>query len=63
MLSIEEIARRLGELRLNVVAEKTGLHVNTLHKIKVGKSINPSYRVWKILNDYMQERCNDPSAD
>ena len=53
MLTIDEIKKQLADRRLTVVAERTGLHYNTLKLIRDGKG-NPTYSTLKIISDYLQ---------
>ena len=53
MLTLEEIRKRLEDRRLNMVAEATGLHYNTVRNIAVGENTNPTYEVFKALSDYL----------
>jgi transcriptional regulator with XRE-family HTH domain len=54
MLTLEEIRQRLFDRRLNVVAEATGLHYNTVRNIAIGHNTNPTYGVLKALSDYLE---------
>jgi transcriptional regulator with XRE-family HTH domain len=54
MLSIEEIRARLDDRILAVVAEKTGMHRNTVANIKSGKISNPTHYVLRKLSDYFE---------
>jgi len=51
MLTLEEIRELLQDRRLMVVAQRTGLHYNTLLKIRDNTS-SPSYEAVKALSDY-----------
>lgn len=53
MLTLEDIRKRLEDRRLNMVAEATGLHYNTVRNIAVGDNTNPTYEVLKALSDYL----------
>jgi len=53
MLTLEEIKKRLEDRRLNMVAEATGLHYNTVRNIAAGENTNPTYEVIKALSDYL----------
>lgn len=54
MLSIEQIVELLQDRSIPVVAERTGIHYNTVLNIKNGTNKNPSYEVIKKLSDYFQ---------
>jgi transcriptional regulator with XRE-family HTH domain len=54
MLSIEEVVMLLQDRAIPVVAERTGIHYNTVLNIKNGTNKNPSYEVIKKLSDYFQ---------
>lgn len=54
MMALDEIRRSLDDRILNVVAEKTGLHRNTIAAIKSGKIENPTYYALKKLSDYLE---------
>lgn len=54
MLTLQEIRQRLADRRLNMVAEATGLHYNTVRNIATGENPNPTYAVLKALSDYLE---------
>jgi hypothetical protein len=54
MLTLQEIQQRLADRRLNVVAEATGLHYNTVRNIATCENPNPTYAVLKALSDYLE---------
>jgi hypothetical protein len=54
MLTLEQIRERLADRRLMVVAEKTGLHYNTVLAVRKGKK-SVEYQVVKALSDYFSE--------
>jgi hypothetical protein len=53
MLTLDEVRRRLKDRRLPVVAEATGIHTNTLREVRDNPLANPTYKVFKLLNDYL----------
>ena len=53
MLTLEQIRSQLQDRRLTVVAERTGLHPNTLRDIRNNAQCNPSHRVLAALSDYL----------
>lgn len=55
MLTIEQIRKRLADRNLAAVAEKIGIHHQSLYRIM--KGAEPSYRVAKALSDYLEESC------
>ena len=52
MLTIDQIRQALADRRLDVVSEATGVHRNTLGRIRSGEAKNPSYSTVKSLSDY-----------
>ena len=52
MLTLEQIRSQLQDRRLTVIAERTGLHPNTLRDIRNNADCNPSHRVLAALSDY-----------
>lgn len=53
MLSIEQIQEKLKDRNLIKVAEKIGIHFNTLYAIAKGKA-NPKYSTLVKINDYLE---------
>jgi hypothetical protein len=53
MLTLEDIRMRLKDRRLPVVAQATGIHANTLREVRDNPLANPTYKVFKLLNDYL----------
>lgn len=53
MLEPDTIRKLLADRRLSVVAEATGLHVNTIANARDGKSA-PTYYVLRKLSDYLE---------
>jgi transcriptional regulator with XRE-family HTH domain len=54
MLTIERLRELMQDRAVPVVAERTGIHYNTVLNIKNGTNKNPSYEVIKKLSDYFQ---------
>ena len=54
MLTLNETRRLLMDRRLQVVAQATGIHYNTLKKIRDDDQANPTYAVIKLLSDYLE---------
>lgn len=55
MLTLKEIRERLVDRRLDIVARVTGIHYNTLKKIRDTPGCNPTYRVLAAINKYMEK--------
>jgi hypothetical protein len=53
MLTLEQIRAQLQDRRLTVIAERTGLHPNTLRDIRNNADCNPSHRVLAALSEYI----------
>jgi hypothetical protein len=53
MLEFEWIRKALLDRRPGVVAERTGLHVNTIMRIRDGKEENPKVQTLNILAAYL----------
>ena len=54
MLTLELIREQLQDRRLTVIAERTGLHPNTLRDIRNNEGCNPSHRVLLALSTYIE---------
>jgi len=54
MMTLEQIAEKLQDRRLDIVAQATGIHPNTLRAIRQGRQTNPTYSVLKALSDYLE---------
>jgi len=53
MKEIEWIRVALLDRRPNIVAKRTGLHVNTIMRIRDGKETNPKIRTLSVLAAYL----------
>lgn len=53
MMTLEQIRAALADRRISMVAQATGLHVNTVIEVKNSLQANPTYRVLKALSDYL----------
>jgi len=53
MNELSEIKSALKDRRLCIIAEKTGLHVNTIASIRDGKNTNPTLETLQKLADYL----------
>ena len=56
MLTLEQIREALRDRRPNMVAEATGLHLNTVRDVRDNPKANPTYKVMKALSDYLTRR-------
>lgn len=56
MLTFEQIVVRLQDRRLDAVALATGLHQNTIARIRDGKNVDPKLSTLKLLSDYFETR-------
>lgn len=54
MMTLDQIREALDDRILYVVAERTGIHRNTVAAIKSGKIENPTYHVLKKISDYLE---------
>lgn len=54
MMTLERIRAALQDRRMDRVAEATGLHYNTIREVRDNPSANPTWRVFKALNDYLE---------
>lgn len=54
MLTLEQIKQQLQDRRLQMVADATGVHYNTLKTIRDEPSPNPTYRVIEQLSAYLE---------
>lgn len=53
-MTLETLARRLAAKRLKKVAKATGLHYNTLRKIRDDAEANPTLNVMRVLSDHLR---------
>ena len=54
MLTLEEIRAMLDDRNVEKVAERTGIHRNTIAAIRSGSNQNPTYVTLKALSDYLR---------
>jgi len=54
MMTLDEIRTALKDRRLSVVAEKTGLHYNTLYSLMRGENPDPRLSTMQTLSDYLE---------
>lgn len=52
MRTVDEIKRLLSDRRLTQIAQATGLHRNTLARIRSGQQPNPTYYILAKLDAY-----------
>ena len=55
MLELDWIRRELVDRRPSMVAEETGLHVNTVKDIRDGKNTNPKLATLNKLSAYLKK--------
>jgi len=53
-MTLEQLARKLADKKLKIVAKRTGLHYNTLRGIKNDPDANPTLNVMKALSAYLR---------
>ena len=56
MKTLEQIAEALQDRRADKVAKATGLHYNTIRDIRDNPHANPTWKVLKALNDYLEDK-------
>lgn len=56
MLTLEQIREALRDRRPGLVADATGLHLNTVREVRDNPEANPTYKVLKALSDYLTRR-------
>lgn len=54
MMTLDQIRDALKDRRPAMVAQSTGLHVNTVMRIRDGMNTNPTYEVVTALSKYLQ---------
>ena len=55
MMTLNDIRLALHDRRIGLVAQATGLHVNTIRDLRDSENTNPSYRVLVALSDYLEK--------
>lgn len=55
MMTLNDIRLALIDRRIGLVAQATGLHVNTIRDLRDSENTNPSYRVLVALSDYLEK--------
>jgi hypothetical protein len=56
LLTVDEIREKLKDRRLNIVAEKTAIHYNTVVKMARGEIQSPSYKTLVEFTKYFTEK-------
>lgn len=56
MLNLNQIRKELADRRPSMVAEATGLHVNTVRQVRDNEDCNPTYKIIKALSGYLESR-------
>ena len=56
MMTLEQIKAALLDRRIKMVADSTGLHINTIIEVRDSPKANPTYRVLKALSDYLSNQ-------
>ena len=59
MMTLEQIRKALSDRMPSKVAQATGLHYNTIREVRDNPNANPTYKVIKVLSDYLEGRNND----
>ena len=54
-MTLDQIRESLADRRVSVVAEFTGIHANTISRIRSGKNKNPTIRVVTLLEIYLSD--------
>ena len=55
MMTLVQIRSLLQDRRLQMVAEATGLHENTIRQIRKDENSNPTYKVMVALSEYFEK--------
>jgi len=53
VLNLDQIRKALDDRNMDKVAERTGIHRNTISAIRAGSNQNPTYATLKTLSDYL----------
>jgi len=53
-MDLEKIREALADRNIDKVAERTGIHRNTIYAIRSGANVNPTYAILKKLSDYLE---------
>jgi hypothetical protein len=53
-MTIDELQAALADRRIPIIAERTGIHHNTIAAIRDGQTKDPSHRVVSALIEYLK---------
>ena len=53
-MTVLEIQKALKDRRLKVISQATGLHVNTIRKVRDGMTNDPRSTSFILLSDYLE---------
>lgn len=53
-MTVLEIQKALKDRRLKIVSKATGLHVNTIRKVRDGMTNDPRSTSFILLSDYLE---------
>lgn len=56
MLTLEQIKDELQDRRPGIIAEATGLHINTILSIRDDEQADPKYSTIRAISDYLERR-------
>jgi len=59
MLTLDKIRLGLLDRQPGMVAEATGLHLNTVRAVRDNPNANPSYSTLIALSDYLEKSMNE----
>ena len=59
MMTPGQIHDALQDRRIERIAQSTGIHYNTIRKLRDDPSANPTWRVIKLISDYLEGRSDD----
>lgn len=54
MLTLEQMRQQLQDRRLQMIADATGIHYNTLRIIRDEPDANPTYKIIEQLSAYLE---------
>ena len=54
-MSLTQLSEKLTDAKLKTLAAKTGLHYNTLRKIRDDPNANPTLNVMKALSEFFRK--------
>tara|TARA_R110000868_G_scaffold155870_1_gene382471 strand:+ start:184 stop:387 length:204 start_codon:yes stop_codon:yes gene_type:complete len=63
MMTIQAIRDALRDRRIGMVAAGTGLHYNTIKRLRDNPAANPSYKVLAALTDYLSGEKQNGGSD